>query len=225
MRRTSLVRLLTSLIIVSFAVAGPLAPLAYAQQGGRPADATPAESASPPDVTGPAPTAPAEATPSSPMPPAEPTQADGTPPADVAQTQPMPPAPPAQPAPPAPSVQPTPQPAPVTPPPPPQPVPAAQPAQPDLFQETLKAQRASDRSQALYNLEAVVVSVFLFPGRIVTCAAGTLIGVGLLTVSLGTGYRAATGIFHEGCGGKWIVTGDDLRPDTAGSLVVTDPGR
>jgi hypothetical protein len=134
--------------------------------------------------------------------------------------QPMPPAPPAQPMPPAPPAQPVP-----VAPPPPQPVPAAHPTQPDLFQETLKAQRASDRSQALYNLEAVVVSVFLFPGRIVTCAAGTVIGIGLLTISLGTGYRAATGIFHEGCGGKWIVTGDDLRPDTPPSLVITDPGR
>jgi hypothetical protein len=202
------------------ALAGPLAPLAQAQQGGRTAEATHVESASPADVTEPGPTPPADATQSSPMPPTESTQAEGTPPSDVAQAQPMPPAQPAQPVPPAPPVQP----APVAPP-PPQPLPAAQPAQPDLFQETLKAQRASDRSQALYNLEALFVSVFLFPGRIVTCAAGTVVGVGLLTVSLGTGYRAATGIFHEGCGGKWIVTGDDLRPDTAGSLVVTDPGR
>jgi hypothetical protein len=106
-----------------------------------------------------------------------------------------------------------------------QPAPPSQPMQPDLFQETLKQQRASDRSQALYNMEAVVVSVFLFPGRVITCAAGTVVGLTLLTVSLGSGYRAATGIFHEGCGGKWIVTGDDLRPDTPPSLVVTDPGR
>jgi hypothetical protein len=221
MRRTSVVRFLTSLIIASLALAGPLAPLAQAQQSGRTAEPNPMESASPPaDVTEPESTPPAEATQSSPMPPAEATQAEGTPPPGVAQAQPMPPVPQAQPVPPAPPVQP----APVAPP-PPQPVPAAQPAQPDLFQETLKAQRASDRSQALYNLEAVVVSVFLFPGRIVTCAAGTLIGVGLLAVSVGTGYRAATGIFHEGCGGKWIVTGDDLRPDTPPSLVITDPGR
>ena len=209
MRRTSVVRFLTSLIIASLASAGPLAPLAHGQQGDQSAEATQ-----------PQPTTPAEATQPAPMPPTETTQAQATPPAGVAQAQPTPPAGVAQPVPPAPPVQV----APVAPP-PPQPAYGAQPAQPDLFQETLKAQRASDRSQALYNLEAVVVSVFLFPGRIVTCAAGTLIGVGLLTVSLGTGYRAATGIFHEGCGGKWIVTGDDLRPDTPPSLVVTDPGR
>ena len=235
MRRTSVVRFLTSLIIASLASAGPLAPLAHGQQGDQsaevsaspaevtqPASTPPAEAtqSTPAEATQPQPTPPAEVTQSAPMPPTETTQAQATPPAEVAQAQPTPPAGVAQPVPPAPPVQV----APVAPP-PPQPAYGAQPAQPDLFQETLKAQRASDRSQALYNLEAVVVSVFLFPGRIVTCAAGTLIGVGLLTVSLGTGYRAATGIFHEGCGGKWIVTGDDLRPDTPPSLVVTDPGR
>ena len=217
MRRTSVVRFLTSLIIASLASAGPLAPLAQAQQRGQSAEV----SASPAEVTQPASTPPAEATQSTPTPPAEATQSEAVPPADVAQAPPMPPAPPpAQPVTPAPPAQS----APVAPP-PPQPVPVAQPAQPDLFQETLKAQRASDRFQALYNLEATVVSVFLFPGRILTCTAGTIIGVGILAISLGTGYHAATEIFHEGCGGKWIVTGDDMRPDTPPSLVVTEPGR
>jgi hypothetical protein len=233
MRRTSAVRFLTSLIIASLAFAGPLAPLAQAQQRGQATDATPMPSASPIDVTQPvptppaetkqpAPTPPAEVKQPAPMPPTESTQDDATPPEDVAQAQPRPPAEPVQPVPPPPPMQPAP---PMQPPPPAPPVPAAHPTQPDLFQETLKAQRASDRSQALYNLEAVFVSLFLFPGRIVTCAAGTVVGVGLLTISLGTGYRTATGIFHEGCGGKWIVTGDDLRPDTPPSLVVTEPGR
>jgi hypothetical protein len=103
--------------------------------------------------------------------------------------------------------------------------PPAQPTQPDLFQETLKAQRGSDRSQGLYNAEAAVVNIFLVPGRAITCAAGTIVGVGLLAISFGSGYRTATAMFHEGCGGKWFVKGDDLRPDTPPSLVVTEPAR
>ena len=170
MRRTSVVRFLTSLIIASLALAGPLAPLAHGQQADQPADVAQAQ---PTDVA----------------------QAQRT---ETAQAQPAPAS---------------------------QPLPPAQPMPPDIYQETLKQQRASDRSQALYNMEAVVVSVFLFPGRLITCAAGTVVGVALLTVSLGSGYRPATAIFHEGCGGKWIVTGDDLRPDTPPSQVVTDPGR
>ena len=103
-----------------------------------------------------------------------------------------------------------------------QPVP---PAQPDLFQETLKAQRTSDRSQGLYATEAVVVNVVRVPGKVVTCAAGAAIGIVLLVFTLGSGYRAAAAITDEGCGGKWILKGDDLRPEGPAPMVATDPGR
>jgi hypothetical protein len=136
MRRTSVVRCLTLLIVASFALAGPLAPLVHAQA--------------------------------------------------------------AQPAPPAP---------------------------PDLFQETLKAQRTSDRAQGLYATEAVVVNVVRVPGKVVTCAAGAAIGIVLLVFTLGSGYRAAAAITDEGCGGKWILKGDDLRPEGPAPMVATDPGR
>ena len=136
MRRTSVVRCLTLLIVASFALAGPLAPLAHAQA--------------------------------------------------------------VQPAPPAP---------------------------PDLFQETLKAQRTSDRAQGLYATEAVVVNVVRVPGKVVTCAAGVGVGIVLLVFTLGSGYRAAAAITDEGCGGKWFLKGDDLRPEGPAPMVATDPGR
>jgi len=174
MRRTSVVRFLTSVVIASFVVAGPLAPLAQAQQ--------------------PAPSA------------------------EVPQAQPV-----AQAQPPA-VEQPVPQ---AQPPAPVQPVPQAQPPAvlPDLFQEKLKAERVSDRSQAAYNVEAAVVNVFYVPGKAITCAAGGALGIIILAVSFGTGYRNASFFFEEGCGGKWVVKGDDLRPDTPPTLVTTDPGR
>jgi hypothetical protein len=136
MRRTSVVRCLTLLIVASFALAGPLAPLVHAQA--------------------------------------------------------------AQPA---------------------------QPAQPDLFQETLKSQRTSDRAQGFYATEAAVVNVVRVPGKVVTCAAGAAIGIVLLVFTLGSGYRAAAAITDEGCGGKWILKGDDLRPEGPAPMVATDPGR
>jgi len=207
MRRTSVVRFLTSLIVASFALTGPLAPLAHAQEPAQPVEAAPTDVV--PAQPAPADSGTAQAAPPPALvPPAPPqpaiVQATPTPPPAA---QPVAPAP-VQPAPPAPAAA--------------QP---AQPMQPDLFQETLKGQRASDKSQWLYNTEAIFVSIFMVPGRAITCAAGTVVGVGLLGISLGSGYRAATNIFHEGCGGKWIVTGDDLRPDTPSSLVVTDPTR
>ncbi len=167
MRRTSVVRFLTSVIIASFMMAGPLAPLAHAQQPAPAAEPAPTDTAQAQQV-------------------------------DTAQSQPM-----AQ-------VQP------VAPPPP---------MQPDLFQEKLKGERGSDRSQGIYTAQAVVVNIFLVPGRAITCTAGAIVGVTILAVSLGSGYRAATAMFNEGCGGKWIVKGDDLRPDTPQMMTVTDPVR
>jgi hypothetical protein len=109
---------------------------------------------------------------------------------------------------------------PATPPAPPpgsmQPVPA-QPGQPDLFQETLKAQRSTERFDGMYNAGAIVVNSFLIPGRAITCVLGSALGVFVLAATLGSGYKAAAGAANEGCGGKWVVTGEDLRPDPVGA--------
>ena len=93
---------------------------------------------------------------------------------------------------------------------------AQQPSQPapDLFQESLRAQQEAERSRGAYNAGAVAVNVFLVPGRAITCVLGGAVGVAALLATFGTGYRFASYAVHEGCGGKWIVTGDDLRPDS-----------
>jgi hypothetical protein len=92
---------------------------------------------------------------------------------------------------------------------------AQQPTQPapDLFQESLRAQQEAERSRAAYDRGAVAVNVFLVPGRAITCVLGGAVGVVALLATFGTGYRFASDVVHEGCGGKWMVTGDDLRPD------------
>ncbi len=92
---------------------------------------------------------------------------------------------------------------------------AQQPTQPapDLFQEQLKAQQDADRNRGSYDAGAVAVNVFLVPGRAITCMLGGVAGIVALAATFGTAYRAASAAVHEGCGGKWIVTGDDLRPD------------
>jgi hypothetical protein len=98
----------------------------------------------------------------------------------------------------------------------PQPAQPSQPGQPpapDLFQETLKAEREADRMRGSYDAGAVAVNVFLVPGRAITCFLGGVVGVAVLAATLGTGYKAASAAMHEGCGGKWMVTGDDLKPD------------
>jgi hypothetical protein len=89
----------------------------------------------------------------------------------------------------------------------------AQPPAPDLFQETLKAQRDDERSKGSYDAGAIAVNVFLVPGRAITCLLGGAAGLVALAATFGNAYRAASAAVHEGCGGKWVVTGDDLRPD------------
>jgi hypothetical protein len=90
----------------------------------------------------------------------------------------------------------------------------AQPPAPDLFQEQLKAQRAAAKEpSSAYDAGAVVTNIFLVPGRAITCGLGGLVGVGVLAITLGTGYKAASAVWHEGCGGKWTVSADDIRPD------------
>ena len=93
---------------------------------------------------------------------------------------------------------------------------AQQPSQPapDLFQESLRAQQEAERSRGASDAGAVAVNVFLVPGRAITCVLGGAVGVAALLATFGTGYRFASYAVHEGCGGKWIVTGDDLRPDS-----------
>jgi hypothetical protein len=93
---------------------------------------------------------------------------------------------------------------------------AQQPAQPapDPFQESLRAEQEAERSRGAYDAGAVAVNVFLVPGRAITCVLGGAVGVVALVATFGTGYRFASAAVHEGCGGKWLVTGDDLRPDT-----------
>lgn len=92
---------------------------------------------------------------------------------------------------------------------------AQQPTQPapDLFQESFRAQQEAERSQGAYDAGAVAVNVFLVPGRAITCVLGGAVGLAALLATFGTGYRFASAAVHEGCGGKWLVTGDDLRPD------------
>jgi hypothetical protein len=87
------------------------------------------------------------------------------------------------------------------------------PPAPDLFQETLQAEREHERTRRTYDAGAAAVNVFLVPGRAITCLLGGVAGLVVLAATFGTQYRAASDAVHEGCGGKWMVTGDDLRPD------------
>jgi hypothetical protein len=94
--------------------------------------------------------------------------------------------------------------------------------QPDVFKETMKPSTAADvpatkddvvLNETFYDVTAGVMTAFLIPGRAVTCLAGGAVGFIALVFTVGTAYKAATAALEEGCGGKWIVRGEDLMPD------------
>ena len=103
------------------------------------------------------------------------------------------------------------QPAPQSPPPatpmPPAPQPMAQPPQDIPEPESHLAESAA------YNVGAGIANVFYIPGKGLLCGVGGAVGIFILIISIGSAPKPAAYFAREGCGGKWILTGDDLRPD------------
>jgi hypothetical protein len=96
-------------------------------------------------------------------------------------------------------------------PPPPAPVPAPQPM---VQQPTdIPEQESHLAESAAYNVGAGIANVFYIPGKGLLCGVGGAVGIFILIISLGSAPRPAAYFAREGCGGKWILTGDDLRPD------------
>ena len=66
---------------------------------------------------------------------------------------------------------------------------------------------------AAYNVGAAIANVFYIPGKGLLCGLGGAAGIFIMIVSVGSAPKPAAYFAREGCGGKWILTGDDLRPD------------
>ena len=66
---------------------------------------------------------------------------------------------------------------------------------------------------AAYNVGAGIANVFYIPGKGLLCGLGGAVGIFILLISVGSAPKPAAYFAREGCGGKWILTGDDLRPD------------
>lgn len=91
--------------------------------------------------------------------------------------------------------------------------PTAAPAADPLAREREQARAEAEEQAAAYEAGAAVVNAFHVPGKAILCGLGGVLGLGTLLLTFGTGYKAAAAVAREGCGGRWVVTGDDLRPD------------
>ena len=95
-------------------------------------------------------------------------------------------------------------------PPPPEPMPQPMaPPPPDVPE-----QESHLGESAAYNVGAGIANVFYIPGKGLLCGVGGAVGIFILFITLGSAPRPAAYFAREGCGGKWILTGDDLRPDS-----------
>jgi hypothetical protein len=86
---------------------------------------------------------------------------------------------------------------------------APPPAQPDPY---ANQPRMDSEWNGAYATGAAIANVVYVPGKAILCGLGSVTGFGILVVTFGSGYRAASGIAHEGCAGRWFLRGDDLRP-------------
>lgn len=68
-------------------------------------------------------------------------------------------------------------------------------------------------SLTAYDVGAGVMNALYVPGKAVLCTVGVGFSTVLLIVTFGTAYKAVTAIVEEGCTGKWILTGEDIKPD------------
>jgi hypothetical protein len=84
---------------------------------------------------------------------------------------------------------------------------ASTPAGTSRGQETGK----SDSGDAAYKIGAGVATAINIPLRSVLCVAGGGIGLLVMVITLGSGYRAATHVVEEGCGGPWLITSSHLK--------------
>jgi hypothetical protein len=74
-------------------------------------------------------------------------------------------------------------------------------------------QRYDESQSAAYDVGAGVANVFYVPGKGFLCFLGGAVGIFVMLVSFGSQPKTAAYFAREGCGGKWFLTGDDIRPD------------
>ena len=88
---------------------------------------------------------------------------------------------------------------------------AEQPA--DTGQDPARAEQTSVRRSDAYDVGAGAITAIGMPLKGAVCALSGVVGFALLLVTLGSAHRATAAVVEEGCGQKWIVRGDDIRPD------------
>jgi len=87
-----------------------------------------------------------------------------------------------------------------------------------LFVGTLALQsHAEDTSQpgeapgAGATTAAAVSDVFYVPGKAIVCGVSGVLWVATMAITFGTLYQEAADFVKGGCGGQWVLTGEDIK--------------
>jgi len=87
-----------------------------------------------------------------------------------------------------------------------------------LFVSSLALQsHAEDTSQpgeapgAGATAAAAVSDVFYVPGKAIVCGVSGVLWVATMAITFGTLYQEAADFVKGGCGGQWVLTGEDIK--------------
>jgi hypothetical protein len=96
-----------------------------------------------------------------------------------------------------------------------QPMPPMPPTEQPAVQQDMPEPESHTAESAAYNVGAGIANVFYIPGKGLLCGLGGAVGIFIMIISIGSAPKPAAYFAREGCGGKWVLTGDDIRPDDA----------
>ena len=59
---------------------------------------------------------------------------------------------------------------------------------------------------------AAVSDVLYVPGKAIVCGASGVLWIATMALTFGALYQEAADFVKGGCGGKWVLTGEDIKP-------------
>lgn len=80
--------------------------------------------------------------------------------------------------------------------------------------EDAKPAAGTSRGNDVYDAGAVAITAIGMPLKGFVCVLGGGLGLALLVVTFGSAHKASTDVVRAGCDQKWIVHGDDIRPES-----------
>jgi hypothetical protein len=72
--------------------------------------------------------------------------------------------------------------------------------------------RAKEGPGAGATTAAAVSDVFYVPGKTIVCGVSGVVWVATMAITFGTLYQEAADFVKGGCGGQWVLTGEDIKP-------------